>query len=91
MGRKRYADGALVGASSARAVTPHDVNEVLDGNSETFPRALYIGGAGNLTVDMADGDTDVAFLGVQQGQILDIQVSRVKATGTTATNIVALF
>lgn len=89
MAEKRYGDSALGSASSAVAVTPHNTNEVA--SNDGYPRALYVGGAGNVTVDMADGQTDVAFVGVQAGQILDIQVSRVKATGTTATNIVALF
>lgn len=54
-------------------------------------RGLYIGGAGNVTVDFADGTTDVLFTAPPVGTLLSISVIRVKATGTTATAIVALY
>lgn len=88
MAQKRYNDSPLGSASTALAVTPHDSNEVT--SNGTYPRALWVGGAGNLTVTMADGG-DVLFSAVPAGTMLDIQVSHVKATGTAATNIVALF
>ena len=53
-------------------------------------RAVYIGGAGNVKVDMADGST-VTFEAVPVGTFMPIQVRKVYATGTTATNIHALF
>lgn len=52
-------------------------------------KGLFVGGAGNLKVRMADG-IDVTFTGVAAGTLLPIQVIRVWTTGTTATNIVAL-
>lgn len=71
----------------AHAVTPSD----LAGNNLTYPcRALYIGGAGNATIVMADS-TAILFSGLQAGQILPVRALRVNATGTTATGIVALF
>lgn len=88
MSAKRYADGPLSSASTATAVTPHNTNEVVANN--TFCRALYIGTAGDLAVTMADGG-NVTFVGLTAGSLLDIQVSHVRATGTTASNIVALF
>lgn len=91
MAKKRYADGPLNSASSAAAVTPHDSNEVLDANGSHYPRALFVGGAGNVAVRLVDDSADVTLVGVQAGRILDIQAKLVKATGTTATNIVALF
>ena len=51
--------------------------------------ALYVGGAGNLRVLMAEG-TDVTFIGVLAGTIYPLRVTRVYATNTTATNIVRL-
>jgi hypothetical protein len=79
----RTAD-ATVSAYDASAVTPAD-----DG-ALRVTRALYVGGAGNVKVDMALGNT-VTFVGVVAGSILPIQVSRVYNTDTTATNIVALY
>lgn len=53
-------------------------------------RKLFIGGAGTLKVTMASGKT-LTFTGVLAGSYLDLAVTKVFKTGTTATNIVALF
>lgn len=50
---------------------------------------IYVGGAGNVRVLMLLGD-DVIFVGVTAASILPIQVTRILATGTTATNMLAL-
>ena len=79
----RTAD-ATVSAYDAAAVTPAD-----DGALRPT-RALYVGGAGNLKVDMALGST-VTFVGALAGTVLPLQVTRVYSTDTTATDIVALY
>jgi hypothetical protein len=66
------------------AVTPND-----NADLAAPCLALYIGSAGALVVTMADG-TDVTFGAVTAGSLLPIRVRRVKATGTVASNIVAL-
>jgi hypothetical protein len=70
-------------ASRAAAVTPSDSVDIA-----FLPRALYIGTTGDVTADV--GGTTVLFKNVPSGYILFIKASRVRATGTTATNIVAL-
>lgn len=77
---------ATVSAHRASAITTSDVTVYAQPT-----RALYVGAAGNITVDMADGGTSVVFVAVQGGTILPIQVTRIYATGTTATSIVALY
>ena len=72
-------------AEGAVAVTPSDSTDLT-----YMARALYIGGAGNVNVDVADGTT-VVFAGLAAGTILPVRVKRVRATSTTATNIVALY
>ncbi len=54
---------------------------------------LYVGGAGNVKVDMRFNGTGITFSGVVAGTVLPIQVTKVYSTanGTTATNIVALY
>jgi len=69
---------------SAVAVTPAD-----DGALNPT-RALYIGATGDVTVDMAENGTNITFTAVPVG-IFPIQVTRVYATGTTATGIRALY
>lgn len=60
-------------------------------SSEIDPtRGLYIGGAGNIKVDTAAGTT-VTLNSAAAGSVLPIRVKKVYATGTTATNIVALY
>lgn len=73
-------------ALSAVAVTPSDSTDL----SSVPTRALWIGGAGNVNVDMADGTT-ILFSSAGAGSLIPIQVKRVRSTSTTATNIVALY
>jgi hypothetical protein len=54
------------------------------------PAVLYVGGAGNVRVRTVGGN-DVAFNGLTAGQFVPVQVKRVFTTGTTATNLVALW
>lgn len=76
-------------ASNAVAVTPNDSTDLT-----YVTRGLFVGGAGNIVVIMGDQAVDattVTFTGVLAGTILPIAVRRVRATSTTATNIVALW
>ena len=70
---------------NAVAITPSDSTDLV-----TRSRALFVGGAGNLNVRMAGG-MDCVFTSVTAGTLLPIQVDRVYATSTTATNIVAVY
>lgn len=73
-------------AWNAAAVTPNDSADLAQ-----TARALYIGGAGDVKVDMASDGSAVTFVGCLAGSILPIRAERVYATDTTATNIVALW
>jgi hypothetical protein len=57
--------------------------------TRTFTDAIYIGGAGTVTVVFED-DTTAAFTCVA-GQILPVKAKRVNATGTAATLLLAMF
>lgn len=70
-------------SSHAAAVAPSDSSSLA-----FVTKRLYIGGAGSVTVIMLDGTT-VTYTAVPTGTYLNIRVSQVKSTGTTATNIVA--
>lgn len=69
-----YGDGA--------AVTPSDTTQI------SF-RAIYVGGAGNLSV-VAESGVVVTFIAPPVGSIIPIRGIKVNATLTTATNLVAL-
>lgn len=53
-------------------------------------RGLWVGGTGDLTLDFADGTTDIVLTAPIVGTIYPISVIRVKEA-TTATLIVALY
>jgi hypothetical protein len=67
---------------SAAAVTPSDTTQLAG-------KALYIGGAGNVTLVTESGAV-VLFTAPPVGSILPVKFTRVNATGTTATLLVAL-
>lgn len=79
-------DTLTASARNAAAVTPHNTNAL-----PLVSKALYVGGAGNVVCRLIDDAGDVTFVGVPAGAILPIRVSHVRATGTTATDIVNLF
>ncbi|CAB5224038.1 hypothetical protein UFOVP393_28 [uncultured Caudovirales phage] len=70
------------------------------GGAETFtnsntinlptPSVIYVGGIGNVKVTTAQGD-ETTFFNVQAGNVLPVQVIRVWATGTTATNLLRIY
>lgn len=71
----------------AAAITPNDSVEL-----PAHTRAIYVGGAGTLIVDMSDdAAANITFLAVPAGTTLPLRVRRVHATGTTATSLVALY
>lgn len=71
-------------ASWAFAITP--------GSDElaVYPRALYVGVAGDVEVTMLGDGVSATFVGVPAGTILPIRVSHVTA-GTTADSILGLY
>ena len=73
-------------ANDAAAITPNDSTDL----SKTT-RGLYIGGDGDVKVNMANTGTAVVFAGAKAGSILPIRATRVYSTDTTATNIVGLW
>jgi hypothetical protein len=51
---------------------------------------LYAGNTGNVRV-LTAGNDDVTFVGIPAGSFVPVQVKRVFATDTTATDILALW
>ena len=79
---------------SGLAVTPSDAANLAppSGDANKATRALLIGGAGTVKVDMADGTTvTLTFPATACGVIQPIAVKKVYATGTTSTGIVAFY
>ena len=69
----------------AAAVTPSDSADLA-----ITSRGIYIGVGGDVVLTTVYGQT-VTFKAVPQGIILPVCASRILATGTTATNMLALY
>jgi hypothetical protein len=80
-----FADHVAAPAMRAVAVVPHDANALAE-----VPKALFVGTGGNLVLRGAGGGADVLFKNVASGSVLPIRASHVRATGTSAADIVAL-
>ena len=78
-------------AGRAASVTPSDTANIPSVSGGTNNGCvLYVGGAGNLKVETVGGD-EVTFVGINTGTFLPVQVVKIFATGTSATNILALW
>ena len=72
-------------ALDAAAVIPNDTNDL-----PNISRALYVGGAGDIAVEMMSG-ASVTLRAVPGGALVPLRARRVLSAGTTATNIVAMW
>lgn len=72
-------------SSDCFAITPDDSQDL-----SKATKAVYVGTSGDLVVRTIGSGSDVAFRNVIGGSILDIRVRAVRATGTTASDIVGL-
>ena len=79
------ASGLGAPARGGFAVTPSDGTDLLH---ET--RAIYVGVSGDLALVTVDGST-VTLAGVLAGSLVPVRATRVKATGTTADQLVGLY
>jgi hypothetical protein len=81
-------------ALNAEVITPSDTTDLTLSGGTIVPyetgACIFIGTGGNLKVTMLGGQT-VTYLNLSSGSFLPIQVKRVWATGTTATNLLSLF
>jgi hypothetical protein len=80
-----HAEGFSAPFRNAEVITKSD-----ETNLDQTTRAIYVGGTGHISVEMAGGGT-VLFSAIPAGTILPIRVTRVNSTDTTATLMVALW
>lgn len=78
-------DSVIAPARNCFPVIPSDTGELV-----LLPKAIYIGTGGNLVVRPVDGNADVTFVNLPNGAILDVRIVAVRATGTTAGDLVGL-
>ncbi len=64
-------------------ITPDDATDLAN-----FSRTLFVGVGGDVTVDTVGGETAITLKNVAAGMHHPIRLTRIDATGTTATDIV---
>ncbi len=80
------ADAPYAPATAALAVSPHDTNALSD-----IPKALYVGTGGDIVMRGVRGLADQTWRNVPSGTVLPFRAQYVRATGTTAAAILALY
>lgn len=80
------ADQVSAPATRAVAVAPHDSNALTD-----IPKALFIGTGGNITMRGVNGAADQLWKNVPSGSVLPFRAQYVRATGTSASDLLALY
>lgn len=79
------ADAINAPAQRGFAIAPSDGADLV---AET--RGLWVGASGDIVLVLASGD-EVTIAGAVGGTVLPLRVRRVKASGTTATQLVGLY
>ena len=79
-------DSPSAPSTYALAVTPHDSNALTD-----IPKALFVGTGGNIMMRGKNGAADQLWKNVPSGAILPFRAQYVRATGTTAADLLALY
>jgi hypothetical protein len=80
------ADHVSAPATRAVAVALHDTNALTD-----IPKALFVGTGGNVTMRGVGGGADQVWKNVPSGSLLPFRAQYVRASGTTASDLLALY
>lgn len=68
------------------AVTPNDGTDLAH-----ITRMLYVGGAGNISLQLEKDTANTTLNSVPAGTMLYLRVRKINATGTTANSIVGIY
>lgn len=78
-------DSLIAPARNCFAIAPHDVSTL-----PALPKAVYVGTGGTIVLRTVDSSQDVTFINVASGSVLDVRATIIRATGTTAANMIGL-
>ncbi len=79
------ADSVSSPARNCVPVVPNDASDL-----SVVTKAIYVGTGGNIVVRTIDAAADVTFANVPTGTVLPVRARAIRATGTTASQIVGL-
>lgn len=80
-----FTDSVTSPARECFGVIPSDT-EVLS----RVPKAIYVGSTGDIALRLVDDEADTTFRNVPSGSLLPVRPSAIRATGTSAGEIVGL-
>lgn len=66
------------------AIVPHDANPL-----PYLPKGIYVGTGGNVTLRGVDSDSDVTYRNLPDASYIAVRATHVRATGTTAADLIA--
>lgn len=78
-------DSVIAPARNCFSITPGDGTML-----PVLPKAIYVGNGGDIVMRAIDSGSDVKFANVPAGTILDIRATAIRATGTTASDLIGL-
>lgn len=78
-------DSLIAPARIALAIVPSDTTAL-----PMHTKAIYIGTGGDIVLRTVGSSSDVTFRNVAAGSVLALRVSAIRATGTTAEDLVGL-
>jgi hypothetical protein len=78
------ADSPSAPATAPYSIQPDDLAPL-----PSVPRGIYIGGGGTLVLRGVEGSEDVTYRNLPDASYVAVRALYVRATGTTATNLIA--
>lgn len=69
---------------SPYAIVPHDDNPL-----PVVPKGIYVGTGGDVTLRGVEASQDVVYRNLPTASYIAVSASHVRATGTTASNLIA--
>lgn len=79
-----YQDAEGAPSRAPYAITPHDSNAL-----PFIPKGIYVGSGGDVTLRGIDGSADVIYRNLPDASYIAVRASHVRATGTTASALIA--
>lgn len=78
-----FADSALAPSRAPFAITPDDTQPLA-----VVPKGIYVGTGGDVTLRGIDASADVTYKNLPSASYINVRAAFVRATGTTASNLV---
>lgn len=80
---EKLMDTVTAAARAPFAIVPSDADEL-----PVIPKRIYVGSGGNVTLRGVGAGADVVYKNVGDGVYLNVRPSFIRATGTTAADII---